>query len=230
MALGWFTGRSKPTFKPIAHQKVEIEFEHADGSFQAHFVEILETPKKRLVLRAPEADSSIASLSPGMAITISYFDSAKDTFFSIVASVRESRDDEFDIDLPKERESDSIAKRDDSFRIEVAMPVKYQAMRSAHSQLANTAAVTPSSLFLKTNLAIPPETPLQLVLEIPNTPHIAISGRAKGSEKDVDDPRKHISEVQFDDIGSEDRNEILNYAVYYSKRAERAEKRGGAAS
>jgi hypothetical protein len=110
----------------------------------------------------------------------------------------------------------------------VALPVKYQAVRSVHSQVANTHAITPSSLYLKTNLAIPPETPLRVVLEIPNAPHIDVTARAKGSEKDPADMRKHISEVQFEEIGFDEKESILSYAIYYQQRAKRAEDRGKA--
>lgn len=225
MALSWFTGRGKPTFKPSAHQMVEIEYQDVDGNFQAHFVEILDTPKKRLVLRMPSSYSQSVGMGPGQPITISYFDPSKDAFFSFATQVRDLRDEEFDIDLPKDQSWDSIGKRDDSFSITVALPVKYQAVRSQYAQVANTTSVTPHGMVLKTNLAIPPETSLDIVVEIPNSPYLQLSGRAKGSDKDPTDPRKHLAEVQFEDMGFEEREQLISYAVYYHKRAERGEKR-----
>lgn len=219
-------GPRKPVFKPAPHQTVEIEFEDVDGNFQSYFVEILEAPKKRLTLATPGNDSNPVSIGPGQPVTISYFDAQKDALFSFAAQVRDSRDQEFDVDLPKEIPHTAVDKRDDNFRAEVAIPVKYQAMRSAHQQVANTHAITPNALFLKTNLAIPPETPLRVVLEIPHAPHIDVSARAKGSEKDPVDARKHISEVQFEDIGLDEKESILSYAVYYEARQKRAEGRG----
>jgi len=79
---------------------------------------------------------------------------------------------------------------------------------------------------LKTNLGIPPETDITVVLEIPNANQIEVDARAIGSEKDPEDPRKHISQVQLEDVTPADRDAILGYAVYFQKRQERAESRG----
>lgn len=219
-------GGGKPVFKPAPHQTVEIEFEDVDGNFQSYFVEILEAPKKRLTLATPGGDSNPVSIGPGQPVTISYFDAGKNALFSFAAQVRDSRDQEFDVDLPKEIPHTDIPPRDDAFRAEVTIPVKFQAVRSVHQQVANTHAITPGSIFLKTNLAIPPETPLRVVLEIPHAQHIDVSARAKGSEKDPADNRKHISEVQLEDIGFDEKESILSYAVYYEARHKRAEGRG----
>lgn len=227
MALFGLFGKGKPVFKPTAHQTVEIEFEDVDGEFQSYFVEVLDTHKKRITLSTPGNEMNPVHIGPGLPVTISYFDAAKNTFFSFTTQVRDSRDQEFEVDLPsKDLTSEAVPPRDDNFRVEVAIPVKYQAVRSAHSQVANTHAITPGSLFLKTNLAIPPETPLRVVLEIPNAPHIDITARAKGSEKDPADNRKHISEVQFEEIGLDEKDTILSYAIYYQERHKRAEGRG----
>ena len=189
-------------------------------------VEILEAPKKRLTLATPGGDSNPVSIGPGQPVTISYFDAGKNALFSFAAQVRDSRDQEFDVDLPKEIPHTDIPPRDDAFRAEVTIPVKFQAVRSVHQQVANTHAITPGSIFLKTNLAIPPETPLRVVLEIPHAQHIDVSARAKGSEKDPADNRKHISEVQLEDLGFDEKESILSYAVYYEARHKRAEGRG----
>jgi hypothetical protein len=66
---------------------------------------------------------------------------------------------------------------------------------------------------------------LRVVLEIPNAQHIDVTARAKSSEKDPADNRKHISEVQFEEIGLDERESILSYAVYYEARNKRAESR-----
>ncbi len=221
--LGALFGKGKPVFKPTPHQTVEIEIEDVDGVFQSYFVEVLEAPKKRLTLSTPGNDVHIG---PGAPVTVSYFDAAKNTFFTFTSQVRDSRDQEFDIDVPKEVSSREVPPRDDSFRVEAAIPVKYQAARLPHAQVANTHAVTPNSLYLKTNLAIPPETALEVELEIPNVPQMRIGVRAKGSEKDPADNRKHISEVVFEEIGFDEKESILSYAVYYQERQKRIESRG----
>ena len=220
-------GGGTPKFKPSTHQTVEIEFEDMEGEFQSYFVEILEVNKKRLTLRTPGNAMNPVHISPSQPITISYFDEPKDMYFSYQGLVKDSRDQEFDVDSPgKDITATKIDPRDEDFQVQVSIPVKYQAHRSVHSQVATTHSVTPHSFFLRTNLGIPPQTELRVVLEIPNTSPVDIDGKATGSEKDPDDNRKHISQVQFQEINPDDRDAILNYAVYYEQRSKRAAERG----
>ena len=228
MGLFGFFGGGKPSFKPAAHQTVEIEYEDLDGEFQSHFVEILEVSKRSLTLASPGSDMNRVNISPGIPVTISYFDESKDTFFSYRGNVKDSRDMEFEVEAPSKNtvEHDEVPKRADDFRVEVNIPVKFQARLSAHSQMASTHAVTPHSLYLRTNLGIPPETDIKVVLEIPNANPIEVDARAVGREKDPADGRKHISQVQLENITPVDRDAILSFAVYFQKRQERAESRG----
>lgn len=228
MGLFGLFGGGKPTFKPAAHQTVEIEFEDVEGEFRSYFVEILEVSKRSLTLAAPGNDMNPVNISPGIPVSISYFDDSKDTFFTYRGIVKDSRDREFEVEAPTKNsvESQDVAKRDDLFRVDVNIPVRFQARRTVHAQMASTHAVTPHSLYLRTNLGIPPETEIRVVLEIPNANQIEVDARAIGSEKDPMDNRKHISQVQLEDISSMDRDAILSYAVYFQKRQERAEGRG----
>lgn len=232
MGLFGLFGGGKPSFKPVPRQNVEIEFEDVDGDYQNYFVEILEVNKKILTLSAPGNDMNPVNISPAMPVTLSYFDDAKNTFFSYSGVVKESREREFEIEAPSKNSvnSDEVESRDESFRIEVSIPVRYQASRSVHAQMASTQAVTPHSLFLKTNLGIPPETRIRVVLEIPNASQIEVDAHALGSVKDPADPRKHVSEVQLEDVTPADRDAILSYAVYFQKRQERALSRGNPSS
>lgn len=232
MGLFSFLGGGKPSFKPVAHQTVEIEFEDIEGAFQSYFVEILEVSKRSLTLRAPGNDMSPVMIEPGIPLTISYFDESKSLFHSYRGLVKDSRDREFEVEAPSKNtvETDEIPARDDLFRVDVSIPVRFQARRSQHAQMASTHAVTPHSLYLKTNLGIPPETNVTVVLEIPNADQIEVDARAVGSEKDPEDNRKHISQVQLEDVSPSDRDSILGYSVYFQKRQERAQSRGGVAS
>lgn len=229
MGLFGLFGGGKPSFKPATHQTVEIEFEDVDGEFQSFFVEILEVSKKSLTLGTPGSDMSPVNISPGIPMTVSYFDDAKNHYFSYRGVVKDSREREFEVEAPSKNsvESQEIAARDDLFKVKVRIPVRFQARRTVHAQMASTHAVTPHSLFLKTNLGIPPETDIRVVLEIPNGTQIEVDAKAVGSEKDPEDNRKHISQVQLDDnVTQMDRDAILSYAVYFQKRQERAESRG----
>lgn len=229
MGLFDFLKPGKPSFKPAAHQTVEIEFEDVDGEFQSYFVEILEVTKKSLTLSSPGNDMSPVNISPNIPVTVSYFDEGKSMFYSYQGLVKDSRDREFEVEGPNKNsvESHEIEARDDGFRIDVSIPVRFQARRTVHAQMASTHAVTPHSLFLKTNLGIPPETEIRVVLEIPNASQIEVDARAVGSEKDPADERKHISQVQLEDVTTIDRDAILSYAVYFQKRQERMESRRG---
>ncbi len=229
MGLFSWLGKGKQVFKPSPHQTLEIEFVDGEGEVQSYFVEVLEVAKKRLTLSAPGNAMNPVHIHPGLELSISYFDEGQNTFFSYESQVRDARDQEFDVDPPTSKTTDAteVPERDDGFRVNVSIPVSYQAQRSSYTQVASTHAITPNSLFLKTNLAIPPETSLKIVLEIPNAPHIDVNARAVGSEKDPEDNRKHISEVQFEEINPEDRSAILSYSIYYQKRQDRAESRSG---
>ena len=224
MGLFSFLSGGKPGFKPAAHQTVEIEFEDINGEFQNYFVEILEVSKKSLTLSAPGNDMNPVMIEPGIPLTVSYFDESKSQYHSYRGLVKDSRDREFEVEAPTKNtvESDEVPPRDDLFRVEVSIPVRFQAQRSMHAQMASTHAVTPHSLYLKTNLGIPPETEIKVILEVPNANQIEVNARAVGSEKDPEDQRKHISEVQLEDISPADRDTILSYAVYFQKRQERS--------
>lgn len=229
MGLFDFLRGGRPAYRPAAHQTVEIEFEDHEGEFRLYFVEILETSKKSLTLSAPGSEMSPVPIEPGTTLTVSYFDKAKNMFHSYEGQVKDSRDQEFEVAAPSRQNlvSSEVPARDDLFRIEVNIPVQFQAKRTNHAQMATTHAVTPDNLYLKTNLGIPPETEIRVTLEIPNTNGIEVEARAVGSEKDPEDNRKHISEVLLENITEADRETILSYAVYFQKRQERAQARDG---
>lgn len=230
MGLFGLFGGGKPTFKPATHQTVEIEFEDVEGEFQSYFVEILEVSKKSLTLSAPGNDMNPVIIEPGIPVNVSYFDEGKSIFFTYKGLVKDSRDREFEVEAPSKNtvESEDVPPRDDTFRVEVNIPVRFQARRTVHAQMASTQAVTPHSLFLRTNLGIPPETEIRVVLEIPNASQIEVDAKALGSEKDPEDNRKHISQVQLEGVTEADRDAILSYAVYFQKRQDRADSRGRA--
>lgn len=216
--------KAKPTLKLTPKQEVEIEFESPEGEYVAFFVTVQEVQKKKAVIQAPGSDRRPVRLVPGQPVTISVL--IDDTLFSYDASVLDSRDREFDVNLPKDVEDVAIPPRDDNFRIEVPIPVEYRAMSTAHTQVATTHAITPNGLFLLTNLPIPPNTSLLMELEIPNAPDITAKGRAVTSQEDHSTGRRrHITEVEYEDLQERDRNTILRYAIFYRQRQVRNEKR-----
>ncbi|MCE7871936.1 hypothetical protein DYH09_16375 [bacterium CPR1] len=216
-------GKKKPTLKLLPKQEVEVEFENADGEFESHFVNILDVQKKRVCISSPGSDRRPVRLVPGQQVTISAL--MDDRLFSYSASVLDSRDRDFDVQPPREVAEVEVPPRDDNFRIEVPIPVEYRAMRTAHTQVAQTHAITTNGLFLQTNLPIPPNTQLHMELEIPNAPDITAKGRAVASQVARDNSRKHITEVEYEDIPEDNRTAIIRYAIYYRQRQKRKESR-----
>lgn len=209
----------KPTLKLQPKQEVEVEFENTEGEYESYFVQILDVHRKKITLHAPGSERRPVRLVPGQPVSVSAL--MDDHLFTYSASVLDSREREFDVNPPKDIRDIAIPPRDDSFRIEVPIPVEYRAMSTAHKQVAQTHAITPNGLFLQTNLPIPPGTSLLLELEIPNAPDIAAKGRAVTSQPDQSGGRKHITEMEYEDIPDRDRDAILTYAIYYQQRQER---------
>lgn len=224
MAFGFLFGNKKPNLKLVAKQVVELEFENPEGEYENYFVEVVNVAKKKITLNAPGTDMRPIRLVPGQPVTVSTFDDDKSTFFSYNASVLDSREREFDVNPPKDAEWAEIEPRDDDFRREVPIQVEFRAVSTVHSQVATTHAITPNGLFLLTNLPIPPATKLLLELEIPNAPDIKANGKAVTSERE-ESGRKHITEVEYEDIPEDDKNAILRYAIYYDQRQKRKQQR-----
>lgn len=220
----WPFGNKKATLKFSPGQMVELEFENPDGEYENYFVEVVSVQRKKVTLNAPGTDMRPIRLVPGQPVTVSYFDEEKNSFFSHNASVLDSREREFDINSPKDPDTADIQARDENFRVEVPIQVEFRAQSTVHSQVATTQAITTNGLFLLTNLPIPPQTKLLLELEIPNAPDIKANGCAIQSHRE-ESGRKHVTEVEYDEIPEHDRDTILRYAVYYEQRQKRKGRR-----
>ena len=219
-------GKKKKTpFKLAARQEVELEFEAGDGVYESHFVTVQDVQKKKIVIAAPGSDRKPVRLVPGQRVTVSMI--TAEHHLSYEASVNDVQDRQIELSYPpKEHEEVGLPARDDSFQVIVPIPVEYRAMSTAHTQVANTHAVTLNGLFLTTNLPIPPNTSLLMELEIPNAPDITAKGRAVTSQEDTSTGRKRfITEIEYEDVGEKDRNIIIRYALFYQQRQARNEKR-----
>lgn len=223
-------GKSKArtgTFTPNQGEIVEIEVEDEEFGIRCYFVEILEVDKKQMRMPRPGTVLNPVDLSPGDMVTISYFDESADTHYSYSAQVTDMEEKEFLVEVPKAKSATAISvpPRDDDFKVEAEFTVMYSAHRSTHRQVGSTQAVTPNSLFLRTNLAVPPQTTLRMKLELPLRNEVEIEGKALFSEKDPNDPRKHICEVPFESIDPAGQAKMLKFAVYFQQRTARAEER-----
>ena len=58
-------------------------------------------------------------------------------------------------------------------------------------------------------------------MEIPNSPAIKTKGRVLKSEKLPTDSRKHLTELEYEDITPEDKTAVFRYAIYFQQRQAR---------
>jgi c-di-GMP-binding flagellar brake protein YcgR len=217
--------KKKGGLKLRPKQEVEIEFlsDESDG-YECHFTRILDIQRKKVILKAPGTERRPIRMIPGQQVTITTLD--ENVLYAFQATVLDATEREFDITPPTNVHEEELPARDENFRLEVPITVEYRAMNTAHTQVAQTFAITSAGLVLATNLPIPPGTNLHMELEIPSTPDIRTKGRAVGSEKHPDLKSKHLSEIEFEDMSESDRDTILRYAIYSRRRQERQRDRG----
>ncbi len=219
-------GKKKTPFKLTSRQEVEVELEAEDhGSYEAHFVQVMDVQRKKIVLSLPGIPSKPVVIVPSQKVTISVLND--DCHLSCEVTVSDVGDGEFQVSWPpKDYEEVAVPPRDDSFQVKVPIPVEFRAMRTAHTQVATTHAVAVNSLLLSTNLAIPPNTSLLMELEIP-TGEITAKGRALTSKEDNSTGRRRfVTEIEYEDLDADDCQKILRYGLYYEQRQARADARG----
>lgn len=217
-----FLKKKKPGPKLRPKQEVEIELFNGE-TYETHFTRILEAQRRRIILRAPGTDRRPVLMEEGQTLTLTTIEDGSLYWFD--ATVLAAGEREFDITPPVKVQDQDLPGLEEGSRIHVPITVEYRAMNTAHAQVAQTYAITKEGLLLSTNLPIPPGTLLLLELEIPSAPDIKSRGRAVGSEKHPEDPRKHLSEIEYEDITDSDREAILRYALYHRRRQERIQDR-----
>ncbi len=217
--------KKKAGLKIKPKQEVEIEFiSDETGYYESHFTRVLDIQRKKVILKAPGTDRRPIRMVPGQEVTVTTLD--ENMLYAFPATVLDATEREFDITPPANVHEEEMPVRDENFRLEVPITVEYRAMNTAHTQVAQTYAITASGLVLTTNLPIPPGTNLHMELEIPSTPDIRTKGRAVGSEKHPEVKGKHLSEIEFEDMSDADRDTVLRYAIYSRRRQQRQYARG----
>lgn len=219
-----FLRKKKAGLKLKPKQEVEIEFPSGESGYEAHFTRVLDIQRKKVIVRAPGTERRPIRMNPGTPLTVTTLED--NVLYSFQATVLDAGEREFDITPPANVNEQELPARDVNYRIEVPITVEYRAMNTAHTQVAQTWAITSQGLVLTTNLPIPPGTNLHMELEIPSAPDISTKGRAVGSEKHPDLKGKHLSEIEFEDMSDADRDTILRYAIYSRRRQERKRDRG----
>lgn len=216
-------GKRKPKLKLDPKQEVELELTIGDA-VENHFTRVIELERKCLVVSTPSQNRIQVPLEVGDEVTLTYLDDELATVYSFQTHVLERKEREVELALPDEIEEERTLIDDDDFSIEIPIPVEYRAMSTAYLQNATTSAINPGGINILTNLAIPPGTSLHIELQIPNAPTVKTQGRVSKSQK-VPNEKKHLTEIEFEDITPADKDVVYRYALFYQQRQLRKMKR-----
>jgi c-di-GMP-binding flagellar brake protein YcgR len=223
MVFGLFGGKKKPSLKLEPKQEVEIEFQQGEA-YEAYFVPVLETAKKKISLRSPGSERRPVRVPTGSPVTVTAL--VDNTLYWYTATCLEGREREFDISVPKDVQEEELPPFDENFKVEAVIPVEYRPMNTAHTSAARSYALMSKGIQLTTNLGVPPGTTLLMELEIPGAAEVRAKGKVITSGKHPQDPKKYLTEVEFEDLPAKERDAILRYGVYLRKRQQRKEQRG----
>ncbi|MHB2020914.1 MAG: PilZ domain-containing protein, partial [Candidatus Xenobia bacterium] len=156
-------------------------------------------------------------VNTGESVTVTYL--AGDSIGSFESKIMDRRDREMDLALPRDNVAEEKTPDPKSdFTLEIPIPVEYRAMSMGHVQTAVTKAITSNGIHILTNVQVPIGTLLHVELEIPNSPAIKTKGKVLKSQKLSGDSKKNLTELEFEDITSEDKGAMLRYAIFYQQR------------
>ena len=216
-------GKKAPKMKLEPRQEVEIEVVGPD-SVENFFAKVIAIERKKLVVSRPAKLS--VSPRPGDAIVVTYLENDLSIVSSFESKITDVKDREFEMALPTAVSEEKTPMGDADFSIDIPIPVEYRAMSTAYLQTATTRTITAAGINILTNLAIPPNTSLHVELQIPNAPTVKTQGRVANSKK-LPNEKKHITEIEFEDITAADKDVIYRYALFYQQRQLRKQQRGG---
>lgn len=220
-------GKKKTPLKLSPRQEVEIEFEGESATHEQHFAQVSEVQKKKVVVKVVGNERKPLQIGVSQKVTLSVL--TDNSHLSCELSVLDIGDGSLELSWPpKDHDEQALPPRDDSFQVKVPIPVEFRALKTAHTQMASTYAVTTNGLYLATNLAIPPSTSLLMELKIPGGSEITAKGRSLSSRDDTSTGRKRsITEIEYEDIAPEDCQKVIQFALFYQQRMARLERRGG---
>lgn len=216
-------GKKTPKMKLEPRQEVEVEVIGADGA-ENFFSRVIAIERKKLILSRPP--KLPVSLHTGDVVTITYLETDLSLASSFESKVLEQKEREFEVALPTVINDEKTPIGEADFSIDIPIPVEYRAMSTAYLQTATTRTITGAGINIFTNLAIPPNTSLHIELQIPNAPTVKTQGRVSSSKRVVND-KKHITEIEFEDITAADKDTIYRYALFYRQRQQRKKQREG---
>jgi hypothetical protein len=217
MVFGFFK-KKKPNLKLQPDQEVEIEFSVGDQS-ENLFAGVLEVDKKRFTLKTPMKGKKPYPCSIGDTVTLVAFDGSSIQTFQ--SKIMEKRDREIDLLLPSEIDEEKIPHSESDYVIDAQVPVEFRAISTAHLQTAITREINSRGIKIVTSLPIPTGTILHLELEIPESPVIKAKGKVTESRKLPPDNKKSLTEIEFEDIGTKERDMVFRYTILSNHRKSR---------
>lgn len=218
-------GKKKPKLKLDPKQEVEIEIIAGDN-VENYFTRVIAVERKNIVLGIPSQNKIQVSLEVGDIITVTYVENDLSNVYGFDCKVLDRREREIDISIPTDISEEKTPIGEEDFSIDIPIPVEYRAMSTAYLQTATTRSISATGICILTNLAIPPGTSLHIELQIPNAPTVKTQGRVAKSTK-LPNEKKHLTEIEFEDITPADKDTIFRYALFYQQRAQRKANREG---
>ncbi|NDD27998.1 MAG: hypothetical protein EB084_07005 [Proteobacteria bacterium] len=218
-------GKKTPKLKLEPRQEVEVEFSTGDG-VENFFARVIAIERKKLVVSRPAQNRAISALETGATVTVTFLEPDLSVVSAFEAKVVERKEREFEFTLPASVSEEKTPMGEVDFSIDIPIPVEYRAMSTAYLQTATTRGITSAGINILTNLAIPVNTSLHIELQIPNAPTVKTQGRVTSSKKLVNE-KKHVTDIEFEDITQADRDVVYRYALFYQQRQIRKQQRGG---
>lgn len=218
-------GKKAPKLKLEARQEVELEYAGGDG-VESLFSRVVAIERKCVVVSRHGQSRVQGGPEVGATVTVTYLENDLSAVSSFESKVLERKDRELELALPTSVAEERTPLGDDDFSIEIPIPVEYRAMSTAYVQTAVTRNITATGINILTNLAIPPNTSLHIELQIPNAPTVKTQGVVSLSSR-LSSEKKHLTQIEFEDITAADREAILRYALFYRQRQLRKMQREG---
>jgi c-di-GMP-binding flagellar brake protein YcgR len=216
-------GKKAPKLKLDPKQEIELEIVSGDN-VDNHFTRVIAVERKKIIVSTPSQNRIQVSLEVGEAVTVTYLESDLSVVSWFETTVLDRKEREIDLALPTQINEERTPIGDADFSIEIPIPVEYRAMSTAYLQTATTRSISATGINILTNLSIPQSTLLHIELQIPNAPTVKTQGRVAKSQK-VPNEKKHLTEIEFEDITPADKDTIYRYALFYQQRQQRKSRR-----
>lgn len=203
----------KSSLKYVPGQTVDLEFQGEDGSYESASFTVRDVQKKKVGLTALGPHNS-GVYSPGMKVRACTLQG--DNFVSYMATVTDVNSEGVEISLPaaNDVEESAAPSADSDENLDVTIPIEYRAMRMAYTQVAEVSGIRSKGLTMVTNVAVPSMTSLMLTINLAAWgKSISTEAKSTSSTPIPDKGRKHATDVEFENLSSEDKKTLWRYAV-----------------